>query len=194
MESAFLRETKTLHERISSLEEERKGLQERILLLEGKPTREEGEIIEADTKAIKEEITKALEETLEKQIDAKKDGWVEVVKKNLKKEAKEEAQKDEAVIIHTTIEEEKMRHARRLNIRVTGIAEETGSTPENDGKTLRKKLGYKEEDLPFSKAWRVGKDPKKRALILQFATEESRTSFIKKRVILRGLEGPPYLS
>eukprot|EP00250_Pteridium_aquilinum_P020100 c24701_g2_i1 orf=107-652(+) len=143
MEAAFLRETKTLHERISSLEEERKGLQERILLLEGKPAREEGEIIEADREAIKEEITKALEETLEKQIDAKKDGWVEVVKKNLKKEAKEEAQKDEAVIIHTTIEEEKMRHARRLNIRVTGIAEETGSTPENDGKTLCKKLGYK---------------------------------------------------
>lgn len=198
METAFNREkvqwkeeNKSLHERISLLQEE-KNLHERISLLEGKPTREEGEIVEADKEAIKEEITKALTECLEKQIDAKKDGWVEVVKKNLKKEAKEEAQKEEAIIIHTTIEEEKMRHARRLNIRVTGIVEETRSTPENDGKMLCKKLGYKEEEpLPFSKAWRAGKDPtKKRALILQFPNEESRSTFIRKRVILRGIDGP----
>ena len=154
-------------------------------------TPEEGEIKEEAKEALKEEITKALTASIEDKLEATKEGWVEVVKKNIKKVAREEAQKDEVLIVHTTIEEEKMRQARRLNVRVTGIKEEEGSTPESDGKALCKKVGYKEEEIPFSKVWRAGKDPKKRALILQFASEESRTSFLRKRVILRGLEGPP---
>lgn len=197
METAFFREkakweeeNKKLHERISVLEGEKKSLHERVSLLE---TREEGEIIGTNKEAIKEEITQTLTHRLDEQIEAKKDGWVEVVKKNLKQETKMDAQKEEATIVQTMIEEEKMRHARRLNIRVTGIVEVTGSTPENDGKTLCKKLGYKEEEaLPFAKAWRVGKDlNKKRALILQFPNEESRSIFIRKRMILRGITGPP---
>ncbi len=154
-------------------------------------TPEEGEIKVETKEALKEEITKALTASIEDKLEATKDGWVKVVKKNIKKEAREEAQKDEVLIVHTTIEEEKMRQARRLNVRVTGIKEQEGSTPASDGKALCAKIGYKEEEVPFSKAWRAGKDPKKRALILQFASEESRTSFLRKRVILRGLGGPP---
>lgn len=153
-------------------------------------TPEEGEIKAEAKEALKEEITKALTTSMENKLEATKEGWVEVVKKNIKEEAKEEAKKDEVLIIHTTIEEEKMRQARRLNIRVTGIKEEEGSTPESDGKTLCEILGYKEGEIPFSKAWRVGKDPTKRALILQFTSLETRTSFIRKRAILRDLEGP----
>ena len=130
-------------------------------------TPEEGEIKVETKEALKEEITKALTASIEDKLEATKDGWVEVVKKNIKKEAREEAQKDEVLIVHTTIEEEKMRQARRLNVRVTGIKEQEGSTPASDGKALCAKIGYKEEEVPFSKAWRAGKDPKKRALILR---------------------------
>ena len=86
-----------------------------------------------------------------------------------------------------------MRQARRLNVRVTGIEEEEGSTPEKDGRELCNKLGYKEEEpLPFIKAWRAGKDlTRERALILQFTNDESWSTFLRKRVILRALEGPP---
>ena len=129
---------------------------------------------------------------MEDKLDTTKEGWAEVVKKNIKEEAREEAQKGEVLIVHTTLEEEKMRQARRLNVRVTGIGEEEGSTPERDGRELCNKLGYKEEEsLPFTKAWRAGKDlTKERALILQFPNDESRSTFLNKRVILRGLEGP----
>ena len=65
-------------------------------------------------------------------------------------------------------------------------------TPEKDGRKLCSMLGYKEDDpLPFVKAWRVGKDPTKRALILQFIGEAERTAFMRKRVILRDLPGDP---
>ena len=190
MEATFLQakqqwkaERTDLYERISTLEETITSLR----------TREEGEVVETDKKAIKEEITKVITESLDKKIDAKKDGWVEIVKKNIKKEAKAEAHKEEVLMVHTTIEEEKMRQARRLNIRVTGILERDGFTPEIDGKAVSKKLGYKEDEPPpFTKAWRAGKDiTRKRALILQFPSEEARSTFIRKRMILRGLEGSP---
>ena len=185
---------------------EREDMHDKINLLMGelasirdRPTREEGEISEVDKEVIKEELAKAMKEELEvktkaitEQIEASRDGWVEVVKRNLKKEAKEDAQKEELLIVHTTLEEEKMRHARRLNIRVTGIGEKD-STPDMDGRQLCSKLGYKEDQpLPFAKAWRAGKDlTKKRPLILNFPSEEARSTFIRKRVILRGLTGPP---
>ncbi|MCO5597598.1 hypothetical protein L7F22_051677 [Adiantum nelumboides] len=161
---------------------------------------EDGEIVEVK-EAMKEEITKAIVETIEIEtkamavsiegkMDAKKEGWVEVVRKNLRKEVEEEAQKGEHFIIQTTIEEEKMRQARCLNVRVTGITETLTSSP--DAKDLCLKLGYKSESLPFAKVWRAGKDTtKKRALILHFLNEEERTIFMKKRVVLRVLQGPP---
>ena len=178
---------------------EKMEMQEAIDLLKGevaslreRPTLEEGEITPQAKEAIKEELTKAITESVEGELEATKEGWVEVMKKNIKKEAKEDAHKEEILIVHTTLEEEKMRQARRFNIRVNGI-EERDSTPERDGRALCTKLGYKEEDpLPFTKAWRAGKDlTKKRALILHFPNEETRSTFIRKRVILRDLPGTP---
>lgn len=178
---------------------EKMEMQEAIDLLKGevaslreRPTLEEGEITPQAKEAIKEELTKAITESVEGKLEATKEGWVEVMKKNIKKEAKEDAHKEEILIVHTTLEEEKMRQARRFNIRVNGI-EERDSTPERDGRALCTKLGYKEEDpLPFTKAWRAGKDlTKKRALILHFPNEETRSTFIRKRVILRDLPGTP---
>ncbi|KAH6555193.1 hypothetical protein KP509_1Z274900 [Ceratopteris richardii] len=155
-------------------------------------TPEEGEINMNKPEALKKELTKSLTESMENKLEATKEGWIDIVKKNIKKEAKEKAQKEEALIVHTTIEEEKMRHARRLNVRITGIEEKEGSTPESDGKTLCKILGYKEESPPFIKSWRTGRDPtKKRALILHFPSEDIRSTFLRKRVILRALDGPP---
>ena len=167
---------------------------EKIAILESSMaslTPEEGEINKDSKEAIKDELTKALTASMEHTLEATKEGWVEIVKKNIKREAREEAQKEEVLIVHTTLEEEKMRQAPRFNVRVTGIVEKEGFTPERDGRELCNKLGYKEELLPFAKAWRTGKDPnKERALILQFPNDESRSTFLRKRVILRGLEGP----
>lgn len=180
--------------------QEKMDMQEAIDLLKGevaslrdRPTLEEGEIMPQTKEAIKEELTKTLTESMEGKLEATKEGWVEVVKRKIKNEAKEEAHKEELLLVHSTIEEEKMRQARRLNIRVTGIEEKKDSTPEEDGKALCTKLGYKEGDPPpFAKAWRVGKDlTKKRALILHFPNEEARTNFIRKRIILRDLPGTP---
>lgn len=175
------------------------GLEEELAVFRNRSIREEGEILEMDKEAMKEELAKVMKEELEVKtkaitahMEASRDGWVEVVKKNLK-EAKENAQKEETLIVHTTLEEEKMRNARRLNIRVTGIEEKQNLTPDADGRALCTKLGYKEDEPPpFMKAWRVGKDlTKKRPLILNFPSEEARALFLKKRVILRGITGPP---
>lgn len=168
---------------------EREEMKDEMATLRGKIaslTPEEGEIHTDTKEAIKEELTKVLTASMEDKLEATKKGWVEVVKKNIKREAKEEAQKGELLIVHTTLEEEKMRHARRLNIRVTGIGEKRDSTPEMDGRELCTKLGYQEgESPPFTKAWRAGKDlTKKRPLILQFPSEETRTTFLRKRMIL----------
>ena len=64
----------------------------------------EGEITTKE--ALKEELTKALTVSMENKLKATKDGWVEVVKKNIKEEAKEEAKKGEVLIVHTTLEED----------------------------------------------------------------------------------------
>ncbi|MCO5580339.1 hypothetical protein L7F22_034205 [Adiantum nelumboides] len=140
---------------------EREDMREQIELLKASIaslTPEEGEM-HADTKeALKEELTKALTASIEDKLEASKNGWVEVVKKNIKEEAREEARKEEILMVNTTLEEEKMRQARRLNVRIMGILEKEGSTLEIDGKTLCKKLGYKEEESPpFLEAWRAAK-------------------------------------
>ena len=77
-------------------------------------------------------------------------------------------------IVNATLEEEKMRQTRRLNVRVTGLKE--WASPDEDAQTLGKMLGY--EALPITKTWRVGRDTtRKRALVLQFKDFESRIVF-----------------
>ena len=142
-------------------------------------SREDGEI--SSLEDIKDEIKKVKEE-VKSDMELAKTGWVDVVKRNIKKELKDEN------IVNTTLEEEKMRQARRLNVRVTGLKE--GASPDEDAQTLGKMLGY--EALPITKTWRVGRDTtRKRALVLQFKDPESRIAFFKKRPILRGLGGEP---
>ena len=55
-----------------------------------------------------------------------KPGWVDV-KRNIKKELKDEN------IVNTTLKEEKMCQARRLNVRVTRLNE--GVSPDEDAQT-----------------------------------------------------------
>ena len=91
--------------------------------------------------------------------------WVDVVKRNINKELKDKN------IVYTTLEEEKMCQAWRLNVRVTKLKE--GASPNEDAQTLGKMLGY--EALPITKTWRVGQ---KRALVFQFKDSESRIAFL----------------
>ena len=50
----------------------------------------------------------------------------------------------------------------QLNMRVTGIPESLNVTPAQEGRTLCTKLEYsKEEPVPFTKSWRLGKDATK---------------------------------
>ncbi|MCO5584792.1 hypothetical protein L7F22_038724 [Adiantum nelumboides] len=192
--AALLKERDVMRQEINDLKAEVASLRDRSPCEEGKIVEVKETMKEEITKAIVETIeikTKAMADSIEGKMDAK-EGWVEVVRKNLRKEAKEEAQKSENFIIQTTIEEEKMRQARCLNVRVTGITETSTSFFEKDAKGLCLKLGYKSESLPFSKVWRARKDTtKKRALILHFPNEEERTTFMKQRVVLRVLQGPP---
>lgn len=67
---------------------------------------------------------------------------------------------------------------------MTGLKE---TTADNDGQELCKKLGYEEDAPPFVRAWWVGRDPTKRALMLQFAHLEEKLTFMKKRVTLKAL-------
>ncbi|MCO5563675.1 hypothetical protein L7F22_017322 [Adiantum nelumboides] len=188
-------------EKIKQMEEERKqleeqitGLKEEVNVLKGewaasKDTKEEGEIHEADKEAIKEEITKEITKAMECKMEATKEGWVDVGRKKITKEVKEEKRHEETLWMHATLEEKTMREARMLNVRVSGIKEEHGSSPESDGRTLCANLGY--TNTPFIKAWRVGKDPQKRVLMLQFKDLMDKITFLKKRIALRGLGGTP---
>ena len=127
------------------------------------------------------------------ELETTKEGWVEVVRKNLKQEARKTAQEEQRPIVQTTLEEERMRQARRLNVRVTRIQESTDTSPEQDGRCLCTILGYREEDpLPFTRAWRVGRDlTRSRALVLQFPEDTARTAFLRRRAALHSRQGPP---
>lgn len=177
-----------------SMQKEIKELQEEVTLLKSQ-THEEGEITEANKEVIKMEIVESVSKTIEGKMEAAKDGWVQVVKKNLKQEVtKEVTEIAHKEVVASTLEEEKRRRARRLNIRVSGI-KETTATPEEDGKSLCIKLGLKEEEpTPFTKAWR-GPQPKDagqpKALLLQFPNEVSRNAYMRHRALLRGLPGEP---
>lgn len=94
-------------------------------------TPKEGEIYMGTKEALQEEITKVITTCMEDKLEATKQGWVVVVKKNIKREAKEEV-----LIVHTILEEEEMRQAKRLNICVIGIAKKEGLTPKANEKTL----------------------------------------------------------
>ena len=162
---------------VAKLKVENENLVKQVKDLE--TSREDGEI--SSLEDIKDEIKK-VKEDVKNDMELAKTGWVDVVKRNIKKELKDEN------IVNTTLEEEKMRQARRLNVRVTGLKE--GASPDEDAQTLGKMLGY--ETLPITKTWRVGRDTtRKRALVLQFKDSESRIVFFKKRPILRGLGGDP---
>ncbi|KAI5054685.1 hypothetical protein GOP47_0029830 [Adiantum capillus-veneris] len=72
--------------------------------------REEGEISEVNKEGRKEELTKAMKEELEAKMkaiiepmEASRNRWVEVVKRNLKEEAKEDAQRKELLIVHASL-------------------------------------------------------------------------------------------
>ncbi|MCO5587718.1 hypothetical protein L7F22_041669 [Adiantum nelumboides] len=91
--------------------------------------------------AIKEEIAKELTKAMEVKMEATKEGWVDVVRNKIKKEVKEEKQHEETLWMHATLEEKKMREARMLNVRVSGIKEEHGASSESDGRELCAKLG-----------------------------------------------------
>ncbi|MCO5580247.1 hypothetical protein L7F22_034113 [Adiantum nelumboides] len=80
---------------------EREDMREQIELLKASIaslTPEEGEMHTDTKEALKEELTKALTASIEDKLEATKNGWVEVVKKNIKKEAREEAQKEEILM------------------------------------------------------------------------------------------------
>lgn len=149
------KERATWEKEKAAWKQEKVNMQEAIDLLKGevaslrdRPTPEEGEITPQTKEAIKEELTKALTESMEGKLEATKEGWVEVVKRNIKKEAKEEAHKEEILLVHSTIEEEKMRQARRLNIRVIGAWKRRGTLQrKGTGKHYAPSLATKRETL-----------------------------------------------
>ena len=105
---------------------------------------------------------KKVKEEVKNDMELVKMGWVDVVKRNIKKEVKD------VNIVSTTLEEEKMWQARRLNVHVTGLEE--GASPDEDEQTLGKMLGYT-ETLPITKTWRAECDTtRKRALVLSLKT------------------------
>ncbi len=189
---ALEEDTKQWKQEKISMQKEIKELQEEVTLLKSN-THEEGEITEASKEVIKMEIVESVSKTIEGKMEAAKEGWVQVVKKNLKQEVtKEVTEIAHKEVVASTLEEEKRRRARRLNIRVSGI-KETTATPEEDGKSLCIKLGLQEEEpTPFTKAWR-GPQPKdaaqSKALLLQFPNEVSRNAFMRHRALLRDLPG-----
>ena len=105
-------EKDALKAEIEKLKVENTNLKKQLNDIEG--SREDGEI--SSIEDIKDEIKKVKEE-VNNNIELAKTGWVDVVKRNIKKEIKDEN------IVNTTLEEEKMRQARRLNVRVTGLKE-----------------------------------------------------------------------
>ena len=172
-------EKESLKVEMEKIKVENSNLKKQIIGLEH--SKEENE--KSSLENIKEQIERVKTE-VKNDMEKEKTGWVDIVKRNIKNEIIKEDH-----IVHTTLEEEKMRQGRRLNVRVVGLKE--GASPEEDAKGLGKMLGYV-DTLPITKVWRVGRDiTRKRALVLQFKDLDSKTYFLKKKVILRGLGGDP---
>ncbi|MCO5587629.1 hypothetical protein L7F22_041578 [Adiantum nelumboides] len=152
-------------------------------------SREEGEIssFEDIEVEIKNKWKADIKEEIQTEMEAKQSGWVEVVKKNIKKEVCEEVHMGEHLRVQLTLKEERLRHLRKHNVRITGLKE--GPSAEEDARELCSQLGYK-ETMPFTKAWRAGRDTTQaRPLIMQLRGDEDRSTFFRKRVLLRGLQG-----
>ncbi|KAH7300780.1 hypothetical protein KP509_24G078300 [Ceratopteris richardii] len=186
-------ETRKMMEKFKGLEEQVmnkvKGLEEQVKTLTEERDhwrtayehmKEEGEISNAEI--LKEEIKKEIKT----EVESTRESWVEVVHKRVKKEVREDVQKEELTRVQDTLEEERLRHTRRLHIRITGLPE--GVSPEADATDICHRLGY--ESMPYTDAWRVGRDTSRlRALILKMSSEEARTAFFRRRSVLRGLPG-----
>ncbi|MCO5549975.1 hypothetical protein L7F22_003452 [Adiantum nelumboides] len=158
IENKLLKKMEVLEKSVKTLELENAKLKEEVTYLKeeiatSKELREDGKIQETDKLAIKEEITKELTKAMEVKMEATKEGWVDVVSNKIKKKVKEEKQHEETLWMHATLKEKKMREARMLNVRVSGIKEEHGASSESDGRELCAKLG--DTNTPFTKAWRV---------------------------------------
>ncbi|MCO5564444.1 hypothetical protein L7F22_018105 [Adiantum nelumboides] len=159
-------------------------MQEDIYHLRG-AVREEGELPHMDElkEGLKKEYIAELKEDMIQELDTKQGNWIEVVKKNIKKEVREERAKEEVARVQDTLKEEKLRHARRLNVRITGLPE--GASPDTDAQEFCRSLGY--TTMPFTRVWRAGKDAtRSRALILQMQSQEDRVAFFRKRHSLFG--------
>ena len=145
--------------------------------------REEGEI--PPVESIKEDLKKELQQEME----ASQGKWVEVVRKTIKKEVQEETVREDHSRVQETLDEERLRQARRLNIRISGLVE--GASPEADAAKICTQLGYGDQ-MPFSRVWRAGKDASRtRALVLQMKSSEERVAFFRKRALVRTLPGSP---
>lgn len=52
-------------------------------------------------------------------------------------------------LVNATLEEERMRQVRKLNVQNTGLSEKEAKTLEEDRKKLCKIMGYAEEEPPL---------------------------------------------
>lgn len=192
LQAEILQATGTMHQCITRLQKENEALRFELgetkkdielLRASTNKTWEDGEITHVET--IKEDLKKELQTEME----ATQGKWVEVVRKTIKQEVKEDAVREEHSRVQDTLDEERLRQARRLNIRVTGLAEK--SSPERDAEELCKQLGFG-ESMPFTRAWRAGRDSSRtRALVLQMRSPQERVAFFRKRVLIRTLPGSP---
>ncbi|MCO5593633.1 hypothetical protein L7F22_047648 [Adiantum nelumboides] len=200
-DKALNAEVRKMSEKMKQMEDSIKGLTEEKdawkkafeELQEGinhlRISKEEGEIssFEDIEVEIKNKWKADIKEEIQTEMEAKQSGWVEVVKKNIKKEVCEEVHMGEHLRVQLTLEEERLRHLRKHNVRITNLKE--GPSAEEDARELCSQLGYK-ETMPFTKAWRAGRDTTRaRPLIMQLRGDEDRSTFFRKRVLLRGLQG-----
>ncbi|MCO5554512.1 hypothetical protein L7F22_008041 [Adiantum nelumboides] len=178
---------KIAHAEIQQFTRKLHRLQEDIHHMRG-VAREEDEIshIEELKEGLKKECIAELKEDMIQELDAKQGNWIEVVKKNIKKEVREENAKEDVIRVQDTLEEEKLRYARKLNVHITGLPE--GASPDSDAQEFCRSMGY--TTMPFTRVWRAGKDAtRSSALILQMQSQEDRVAFFRKRAILRGRSG-----
>ena len=113
------KEKDTLKAEIEKLKVENTNLKKQFNDLE--LSREDNEISSIEDR--KKEMEKVKEE-VKNDMELTKTGWLDVVKRNIKKEIKDEN------IFNTTLEEEKMHQAQRLNVCVARLKE--SASPKED--------------------------------------------------------------
>ncbi|MCO5581522.1 hypothetical protein L7F22_035408 [Adiantum nelumboides] len=143
-DKALNAEVRKMSEKMKQMEDSIKGLTEEKdawkkkfeELQEGinhlRISKEEGEIssFEDIEVEIKNKWKADIKEEIQTEMEAKQSGWVEVVKKNIKKEVCEEVHMGEHLRVQLTLEEERLRHLRKHNVRITGLKE--GPSAEED--------------------------------------------------------------